>query len=93
MRLNSPYKKLIDSAILHLKEGGVLHRYYTFFLKNRHFYFLYKKPPRLKKKWWKTKRGGGACDAAEEGGGVKPLDLANVAGVFLVTVLGCIVAV
>ncbi len=27
MRLNSPYKKLIDSAILHLKEGGVLHRY------------------------------------------------------------------
>ena len=33
MRLNSPYKKLIDSAILHLKEGGVLHRYCTFFFK------------------------------------------------------------
>ncbi len=26
MRLNSEYKKYIDSAILHLKEGGVLHR-------------------------------------------------------------------
>ncbi len=73
MRLDSPYKKLIDSAILHLKEGGVLHR--------------------LKKKWWKTKRGGGACDAVDDGEGVAPLELASVAGAFLVTVGGCFVAV
>ena len=47
---------------------------------------------RLKVKWWKQKRGGGACEAEKSGGGVKPLGLSNVAGVFLVTMLGCLIA-
>merc|ERR1712241_1536070 len=67
-----PYKPLIDSAILHLQEGGVLHR--------------------LRTKWWKQKRGGGACVAGAGGGAVAELGLPNVAGVFLVTVAGCIAA-
>ena len=66
----TPYKSLIDSAILQLQEGGVLHK--------------------LKIKWWKQKRGGGACEAAAGGGGgVQPLGLSNVAGVFIVTLGGC----
>ena len=47
---------------------------------------------KLKIKWWKQKRGGGACEAEKSGGGVKPLGLSNVAGVFLVTMLGCLIA-
>ena len=47
---------------------------------------------KLKIKWWKQKRGGGACQAEKSGGGVKPLGLSNVAGVFLVTMLGCLIA-
>ena len=47
---------------------------------------------RLKVRWWKQKRGGGACDAKGGGGGVSPLGLANVAGVFLVTMFGCAIA-
>ena len=46
---------------------------------------------RLKVKWWKQKRGGGAC-AGSAGGGVNPLGLGNVAGVFLVTMMGCAIA-
>ena len=46
---------------------------------------------RLKVKWWKQKRGGGAC-AGSSGGGVSPLGLGNVAGVFLVTMMGCAIA-
>jgi len=68
----TPYKTLLDNAILKLMEGGALHR--------------------LKVRWWKQKRGGGACDAKAGGGGVSPLGLANVAGVFLVTMIGCAVA-
>ena len=41
-------------------------------------------------KWWKQKRGGGACVAAGGGGGVSELGLPNVAGVFLVTLAGCV---
>merc|ERR1712128_27330 len=59
----TPYKDLLDNAIL-----------------------------KLKVRWWKQKRGGGACDAKAGGGGVSPLGLANVAGVFLVTMIGCAVA-
>ena len=47
---------------------------------------------KLKIKWWKQKRGGGACVAGAGGGGVAELGLPNVAGVFLVTVAGCIAA-
>jgi len=71
-RKGTPYKELLDNAILQLLEGGTLHR--------------------LKVRWWKQKRGGGACDAKGGGGGVKPLGLANVAGVFLVTMIGCAIA-
>jgi len=71
-KMGTPYKPLLDGAILHLQEGGVLHR--------------------LKIKWWKQKRGGGACAGAGGGGGVSPLGLGNVAGVFLVTMVGCTIA-
>ena len=71
-QLGTPYKPLLDNAILKLLEGGTLHK--------------------LKVKWWKQKRGGGSCDAKGGGGGVKPLGLANVAGVFLVTMFGCAIA-
>ena len=47
---------------------------------------------RLKIKWWKQKRGGGACAGKRGGGGVSPLGLGNVAGVFLVTMVGCSIA-
>ena len=70
-RLGTPYKGLLDQAILKMMEQGVLHR--------------------LKVKWWKQKRGGGACDNKAKGG-VNPLGLANVVGVFLVTMVGCAVA-
>merc|ERR1719384_470167 len=46
---------------------------------------------KLKVKWWKQKRGGGAC-ANKMATGVNPLGLANVAGVFLVTMIGCAIA-
>ena len=71
-RKGTPYKAMLDNAILKLMEGGNLHR--------------------LKVRWWKQKRGGGACDAKGGGGGVSPLGLANVAGVFLVTMFGCAIA-
>ena len=71
-RKDTPYKTLLDQAILKLLEGGTLHK--------------------LKVKWWKQKRGGGACDAKGGGGGVKPLGLSNVSGVFLVTMIGCAIA-
>jgi len=71
-RKGTPYKTLLDNAILTLKEDGTLHK--------------------MKVTWWKQKRGGGACDAKAGGGGVNPLGLANVAGVFLVTMVGCAVA-
>ena len=48
---------------------------------------------KLKIKWWKQKRGGGACQASGGGGGVSPLGLSSVAGVFLVTLAGCGIAV
>ena len=69
---NTPYKPFIDSAILKVKEDGMLHK--------------------LKTKWWKQKRGGGACAAAEGGGSVDPLGFENVAGVFMVTLGGCLAA-
>ncbi|XP_040571507.1 glutamate receptor ionotropic, kainate 2 [Lepeophtheirus salmonis] len=69
----TPYKNLLDSAILRLQEDGVLFK--------------------RKTKWWKRKRGGGACANAGGGGAVSELGLPNVAGVFLVTLLGCIVAI
>ena len=48
---------------------------------------------KLRTKWWKQKRGGGACEGGGAGdGSVAELGLPNVAGVFLVTVIGCIVA-
>jgi len=71
-RPGTPYKELLDQAILKLTEDGELHK--------------------MKQKWWKQKRGGGACDAKAGGGGVSPLGLENVAGVFLVTMLGCAMA-
>ena len=70
-KLGTPYKGLLDQAILKMMEQGVLHK--------------------LKVKWWKQKRGGGACDNKAKGG-VNPLGLANVVGVFLVTMVGCAVA-
>jgi len=71
-RPGTPYKDLLDNAILKLMEGGVLHK--------------------LRVKWWKQKRGGGACESKGGGGGVSPLGLDNVAGVFVVTILGCAIA-
>eukprot|EP00090_Calanus_glacialis_P039909 TRINITY_DN6950_c0_g1_i1.p1 TRINITY_DN6950_c0_g1~~TRINITY_DN6950_c0_g1_i1.p1 ORF type:complete len:973 (-),score=205.08 TRINITY_DN6950_c0_g1_i1:162-3080(-) len=71
-RKGTPYKDLLDYAILKLMEGGTLHK--------------------LRIKWWKQKRGGGACQSAGGGGGVSPLGLSSVAGVFLVTMLGCGIA-
>jgi len=68
----TPYKDLLDNAILKLLEGGVLHK--------------------LRIKWWKQKRGGGACQSKGGGGGVSPLGLSSVAGVFMVTILGCAIA-
>jgi len=68
----TPYKDLLDYAILKLMEGGTLHK--------------------LRVKWWKQKRGGGACQSQGGGGGVAPLGLSSVAGVFLVTMLGCGIA-
>merc|ERR1711976_499945 len=72
MGKGTPYKTMLDQAILKLMESGVLHK--------------------LKVKWWKQKRGGGSCDNKRGGGGVNPLGLANVAGVFLVTMVGCAIA-
>jgi len=68
----TPYKHLLDNAILKLMEGGVLHK--------------------LRIKWWKQKRGGGACESKGGGGAVSPLGLDNVAGVFVVTIMGCLIA-
>lgn len=74
MAPGSPYKPLIDGAILETQEGGILFR--------------------LKTKWWKQKRGGGACEGGGgDGGAVAELGLPNVAGVFLVTVIGGIMRV
>ncbi|CAG7819480.1 unnamed protein product, partial [Allacma fusca] len=49
----------------------------------------------LKRKWWKDERKENACDDEEEEeseGSVKPLTLANVGGVFIVLIVGCIVS-
>ena len=70
MAQGTPYKPLVDLAILHLLEDGVLHKMHV--------------------KWWKQKRGGGACAAGAGGGTVSELGLATVAGVFLVTLAGCV---
>jgi hypothetical protein len=47
----------------------------------------------LKIKWWKEKRGGGACTAAAEEGGAEELTVANVGGVFVVLIVGGVVAI
>jgi len=72
MKHGTPYKPLLDQAILKLQEDGEMHK--------------------LKVKWWKQKRGGGKCAGIRSGGGVKRLGLDNVAGIFLVTTVGCIIA-
>ncbi|XP_055615442.1 glutamate receptor ionotropic, kainate 2 isoform X2 [Toxorhynchites rutilus septentrionalis] len=46
----------------------------------------------LKRKWWKEKRGGGACSNALEESGALALELANVGGVFVLLIVGCVVA-
>ncbi|XP_023321584.1 glutamate receptor ionotropic, kainate 2 isoform X2 [Eurytemora carolleeae] len=43
---------------------------------------------KLKNKWWKQKRGGGQC-LQSASASVTKLDLANLGGIFLVTLLGC----
>uniref|UniRef100_A0A336MCA3 CSON013411 protein n=1 Tax=Culicoides sonorensis TaxID=179676 RepID=A0A336MCA3_CULSO len=47
----------------------------------------------MKTKWWKEKRGGGACSNAAEEGGAEALELVNVGGVFLLLIIGCLVAI
>ncbi|XP_058444442.1 glutamate receptor ionotropic, kainate 2 isoform X2 [Malaya genurostris] len=47
----------------------------------------------LKRKWWKEKRGGGACANAMEEGGALALEVANVGGVFVLLIVGCVIAV
>ena len=47
----------------------------------------------LKIKWWKEKRGGGACDDAGSDSGAEELDVANVAGVYVVLISGCTFAI
>ena len=47
----------------------------------------------LKIKWWKEKRGGGACDDASSDSGAEELDVANVAGVYVVLISGCTFAI
>ncbi len=47
---------------------------------------------KLKTKWWKQKRGGGACVGGGGEGGVAELGMQNVLGVFLVTLVGCVIA-
>lgn len=47
---------------------------------------------KLKTKWWKEKRGGGACVDDDSDGGATPLEVANLAGVFLVLYVGAFVA-
>ncbi|EDS27909.1 ionotropic glutamate receptor subunit ia [Culex quinquefasciatus] len=46
----------------------------------------------LKRKWWKEKRGGGACSGTTEEGGALALEVANVGGVFVLLIVGCVVA-
>lgn len=46
----------------------------------------------LKIKWWKEKRGGGNCASRTAGGAATPLGLKNVEGVFLILVVGTILA-
>ncbi|XP_058127389.1 glutamate receptor ionotropic, kainate 2-like [Anopheles ziemanni] len=46
----------------------------------------------LKRKWWKEKRGGGACSNTMEEGGALALELANVGGVFVLLIVGCVAA-
>ena len=43
-------------------------------------------------RWWEQKRGGGKCKGSTAEGAVAELGLPNVAGVFIVTVLGCVFA-
>lgn len=47
---------------------------------------------KLKTKWWKEKRGGGACVDDDSDGGATPLEVANLAGVFLVLYVGTVIA-
>ncbi|XP_055535893.1 glutamate receptor ionotropic, kainate 2-like isoform X3 [Wyeomyia smithii] len=46
----------------------------------------------LKRKWWKEKRGGGACANAMEESGALALEVANVGGVFVLLIVGVVVA-
>jgi len=71
-RQGTPYKELLDQAILKIIESGELHK--------------------MKVRWWKQRRGGGACEDKAASGGVKSLGLANVVGVFIVTMVGCMIA-
>ncbi|CAG7824228.1 unnamed protein product [Allacma fusca] len=47
----------------------------------------------LKRKWWKEQRKENQCAAGGDGDSVKPLNLKNVGGVFVVLIGGCIMAV
>ncbi|XP_065349447.1 glutamate receptor ionotropic, kainate 2-like [Cloeon dipterum] len=48
----------------------------------------------LKVKWWKEKRGGGQCkDDSAGSGAASELGLANVGGVFVVLIAGCVMAI
>ncbi|CAG7824227.1 unnamed protein product [Allacma fusca] len=46
----------------------------------------------LKRKWWKEQRKENQCPAGGDSDSVKPLRLANVGGVFVVLIGGCIIA-
>ena len=76
MKKGSLLRSQISSAIIRLRQDGVLDR--------------------LKQKWWKEERGGGACEEEAEGdnaGGVSKLTVENLGGIFLVLLLGLILAV
>ncbi|XP_031634004.1 glutamate receptor ionotropic, kainate 3-like isoform X2 [Contarinia nasturtii] len=47
----------------------------------------------LQKKWWKERKGGGACADDIDDGQAVPLEMANVAGVFYVLIVGTIFAI
>ena len=57
----------------------------------RYFFFLFKSEIRIHLINVSEILGGGKC-SGKKSGGAKNLGLANVAGVFLVTLLGCVVA-
>nr|AKI28993.1 ionotropic receptor CG5621 [Bactrocera dorsalis] len=43
---------------------------------------------KMKTKWWKEKRGGGACSDTSSEGGAVALELSNLGGVYLVSIVG-----